>query len=251
MSHRHAGRASAASRQRRVRATRPLAATGHWAALGAALGAVLALAGCASSPPSHFYTLTGSAAASSTPAAPAARGTPLFIEVPPASLPAQLQRPQLVLNSGPGQVDIRELRRWSQPLGDEIGQAVSEDVTRALPALDVYGAARPQGQTVYRIALNVQRFDSVLGQRAAIDTIWSITRVPPPAPLGMQAAGLTLTCHSAASVPLAAQDDGFEALVAGHRQALGAVAQQIEAGLASMARLPGNSTAAALPACPA
>jgi uncharacterized protein len=205
----------------------------------AAAGALLALAACTSSPPSYFYTLTGGGNAAASATSAATGSSPLFIEVLPASMPLQLQRPQLVLNTGPGQVDILEQRRWSQPLGDEIGQALSEDLTSALPAIDVYRSARPQGLTVYRVAVDVQRFDSVLGQRATLDAVWSVTRLPQT---------LTLTCHSAISVPAA---QGYDALVASHRQALALLAQQIGTAVRGLAQVPAGSKTASLAGCPA
>jgi uncharacterized lipoprotein YmbA len=163
---------------------------------------------------------------------------PFFIEVPPAILPPQLQRPQLVLDTGPGQVDILEQRRWSQPLGDEIAQALSQNLTRRLSALDVYRAAHAPGQTVYRISVNVQRFESQLNRQATLDAVWGVTRLPQ---------GVTMTCHSTLSVPAGW---GYPALIASHRQAVADMAQQIAAAVRSLAqRSPGNKKVV-LPVCP-
>jgi uncharacterized lipoprotein YmbA len=211
----------------------------------AAAGALLTLAACASSPPTHFYTLTGGGNASGS-AAPAvvnagsqAYASPLLIEVLPAGVPPQLQRPQMVLDTGPGQVDVLEQRRWSQPLGDEIGQALSGDLTHALPAVDVYRLTHEPTQTVYRVTVNVQRFESVLGNHASLEAVWSVTRLPQ---------SLTLTCRSALSAPAG---DGYDALVASHRQVLAGLALQIGIAVRSLQRLPADSKTANLPACPA
>lgn len=218
--------------------------------LGAA-GMLLTLAACASSPPTHFYTLTGDGNASSSAAQTGVSGvsgvssdkpayaSPLLIEVLPASVPPQLQRPQMVLDTGPGQVDVLELRRWSQPLGDEIGQALSGDLTHALPAVDVYRSMHEPTQTVYRVAVNVQRFESVLGNHASLEAVWSVTRLPQT---------LTLTCRSALNAPAG---DGYDALVASHRQVLAGLAQQIGIAVRSLQRLPADSKTENLPACPA
>ncbi len=164
--------------------------------------------------------------------------SPLLIEVLPASIPPQLQRPQMVLDTGPGQVDVLEQRRWSQPLGDEIGQALSGDLTRGLPAVDVYRSTHESTQTVYRVAVNVQRFESVLGNHASLEAVCSVTRLPQ---------SLTLTCRSALSAPAG---DGYDALVASHRQVLAGLALQIGSAVRSLQRLPADSQAANLPGCP-
>ncbi len=211
-------------------------------------GALLTLAACASSQPTYFYTLTGggnasgSATATVSPVVNAGSQTyasPLLIEVLPASIPPQLQRPQMVLGTGPGQVDVLEQRRWSQPLGDEIGQALSGDLTHALPAVDVYRSTHEPTQTVYRVAVNVQRFESVLGNHASLEAVWSVTRLPQ---------SLTLTCRSALSAPAG---DGYDALVASHRQVLAGLALQIGMAVRSLQRLPADSKTVNLPACPA
>jgi len=211
----------------------------------AAAGALLTLAACASSPPTHFYTLAGDANANGSPAPTAVNAgaqpyaNPLLIEVLPAGIPPQLQRPQMVLDTGPGQVDVLEQRRWSQPLGDEIGQALSADLTHALPAVDVYRSMHEPTQTVYRVAVNVQRFESVLGSHASLEAVWSVTRLPQ---------SLTLTCRSALSAPAG---DGYDALVASHRQVLAGLALQIGMAVRSLQRSPADSKTVNLPACPA
>jgi uncharacterized lipoprotein YmbA len=210
----------------------------------AAASALLTLAACASSSPTHFYTLTGGgdATGSADPAAmnagSQATANPLLIEVLPAGVPPQLQRPQMVLDTGPGQVDVLEQRRWSQPLGDEIGQALSGDLTRTLPAVDVYRSTHEPTQTVYRVAVNVQRFESVLGNRASLEAVWNVTRLPQ---------SLTLTCRSALIAPAG---DGYDALVASHRQVLAGLAQQIGTAVHSLQQLPADSKTANLPGCP-
>lgn len=210
-----------------------------------AYGLLLALAACASSPPSHFYTLMGSAASVASNTAPVSAATdtavnanhPFFIEVPPVAIPPQLQRPQLVLDTGPGQVDILEQRRWSQPLGDEIAQALSQNLTRRLPALDVYHTAHPANRAVYRIDVNVQRFESQLNRQATLAAVWSVTRLPQ---------GVTMTCRSTISVPAGA---GYPALIASHRQAIARMGQRIASAIRRLARQVGGKTAA-LSGCP-
>ena len=56
------------------------------------------LSGCAS-PPVHFYTLSAEAAAGA--AGPATVGVELRIAVGPISLPEVVDRPQIVVRSGP------------------------------------------------------------------------------------------------------------------------------------------------------
>jgi uncharacterized protein len=170
----------------------------------APLGAAVLLAACASAPPDHFYTLSGGV----TAAAPVAVADPVYIEVLGVVVPAQVRRSQLVVTEGPGRVDLLEQHRWSAPLADEIGQALSLRVSAALGAIDVYRTPRPAGAAAYRISTNVQRFESAPGAYALVDATWSVRRD------GSEA---VLTCRS---VFREAVGPGYDALVAGHRAAL-------------------------------
>src|SRR5205814_1036365 len=83
--------------------------------------AIVLLAACASSPPSHFYTLTG-------PAAPAARGSGLSLVVGPVAIPAAVDRPEIVVTVGENEVWIDEFNRWVAPLADGIGLATAANL---------------------------------------------------------------------------------------------------------------------------
>ncbi|WP_338762866.1 PqiC family protein [Massilia sp. METH4] len=174
------------------------------------LAAAVLLAGCAAPPTERFYTLAAGAA----PAAPAAPA-PLYIEMLAVSVPAQVRREQLVVGAGAGRVEVLDQHRWAGPLADEIGTALSQGVTARLGAIDVYRSPVPEGATVYRISTNVQRFESVPGSHALVDAVWSVRRV---------GESTVLTCRSVQREDVGM---GYEALVAGHRAALGQLAKEI------------------------
>lgn len=173
------------------------------------------LSACAGAPPDRFYTLGGSAPA----AAAAAAAEPVYIEMLAVTVPAQVRRKQLVVATGPGQVDMLEHHRWIGPLADEIQQALSLEVSSRLGAIDVNKTAYPDGAAPWRISTNVQRFESVSGEYALLDATWSLRRV------GSEA---VLTCRSVLREPVG---QGYEALVAGHRAALARLADAMAAAV--------------------
>jgi uncharacterized lipoprotein YmbA len=222
---------------------------------GAALTAALAIAACAS-PSSRFYTLGGAddagAAANGTTPAVARTGTApaWLIEVAPVNVPPQVARNQLVVQTGPTQVQLLEQERWASLPGDEIRRALSTNLTQQLGTIDTYGTAHPDDAAVYRVAMNVQRFESWPGSHALIDAVWSVRAVRSNA---------VMTCRSVISEPVGS---GYDALVDGHRRALAEVSTQIAAGVRSMAAAatatPGRSSptgkaapAPVAPPCPA
>jgi len=182
------------------------------------LGMAALLAACATTENDHFYTLGGDApaAAATSTSTPAGK---IYIEMLAANVPAQVQRKQLVVTTGAGQVDLLEHHRWIGPLGDEISQALSQQVSAELGAIDVYRTPYPPGAAPYRISTNIQRFESRPGQYALVDATWSVRRVGSDA---------VLTCRSVLREPVG---QGYEALVAGHRAALAKLGSAIAAGV--------------------
>ncbi|MDN7810634.1 PqiC family protein [Burkholderia gladioli] len=206
------------------------------ATITALAGAAL-LAGCASAP-SHFYTLSGDAdavtAGRSLPANPA-----FLIQVPAVNVPEQVAKYQLVVQRGESRVDVLEEHRWASPPADEIRRALSSALTRRLGTIDVADAPAPPGVPVYRVSVDVQRFESWPGDKAALDAVWSVRSL---------ATQSVMTCRSTLVEKVGS---GYDALVAGHRQAIGELAARISAGVRVMAAQPAppkTSTKGAVPA---
>ncbi|BFG74550.1 PqiC family protein [Paraburkholderia terrae] len=201
----------------------------------AALSALLiaALAAC-SSPPSHFYTLS---AGDPSPDAVRTASNPAFlIEVPPVDVPPQVAKNQFVVQTGPTQVQVLEQERWASLPGDEIRRALSSSLTQQLGTIDVYGSPYPDRVPVYRVSVNVQRFESWPGSRAQIDAVWSVRAVRTQA---------VLTCRSAVSEPVSG---GYDALAEGHRRAVQRIATEIAAAVRNLAAAPARGAAVTCPA---
>ncbi|WP_186258404.1 PqiC family protein [Burkholderia gladioli] len=224
------------STRRAARGSLPaLAAAASRTSLAALAGAAL-LAGCASAP-SHFYTLSGDAdavtAGRSLPANPA-----FLIQVPAVNVPEQVAKNQLVVQRGESRVDVLEEHRWASPPADEIRRALSSALTRRLGTIDVADAPAPPGVPVYRVSVDVQRFESWPGDKAALDAVWSVRSL---------ATQSVMTCRSTLVEKVGS---GYDALVAGHRQAVGELAARISAGVRVMAAQPAppkTSTKGAVP----
>ncbi|MDQ7976514.1 PqiC family protein [Paraburkholderia sp. SARCC-3016] len=204
-------------------------------ALTAGVLCALALAAC-SSPSSRFYTLSTGDSSFAPNAATSAVANPAFlIEMTPVDVPPQVARNQFVVQTSNNQVDVLEQERWASLPGDEIRRALSNALTRQLGTIDVFGTPYPDRVPVYRVKVNVQRFESWPGSHALIDAVWSVRAVRTQA---------LLTCRTVASVPVAG---GYDALAVGHQRAV----QQISGEIADAVRaLSANPTRGATPACP-
>lgn len=206
-------------RERFVPRRHPLVAL---AACTVLIGATL-LSGCASSPASRFYTL-GSEAAAEQPGTAGPTTSPAFlIEVPTLDVPAQVARNQLVVNDSATRVSVLEQERWASPPADELRSALSADLAARLGTFDVFASPHPANLPVYRIAVNVRRFESWPGSRAVIDAVWSVHSLR---------AQTVVTCRT---VQTETVGSGYDALVAGHRRAVGALSDSIASVVRALA----------------
>jgi uncharacterized protein len=181
---------------------------------------VAALAGCAGSPKSDFYTLSVAAPpASPQPAAP------ITVLIGAVSVPELVDRPQIVVNAGGNKVDIDEFARWADSLKSQIPRVIRADLAQQLNGARV--AASPMGgdpAAAYRVQIDVQRFEAALGDAATVEVLWSVS----PPGKGQRTDG-----RSTVREPCAGP--GFDAVVAAYSQALGAVSQDIAAAIRSRA----------------
>lgn len=147
----------------------------------AAIAALMVLAGCASKPDS-YYTLASPVPAAE--AAPSTLGTaaPLYIELAPVAVPERLARPQMVVGrpSGSVQVDVLEQHRWAASFENELQDALASGIAARLGALDVTKGGRQSAQPVWRIAVQVRRFDAVDGGRVDAGFSWTLRRSDEP-----------------------------------------------------------------------
>lgn len=186
------------------------------------LAAVIWLAGCGSSPPIHFYTL--SAEASPDPVAPVKNDRP--ISVGPVTLPEVIERPQLVLRTSPNRVTLVEEHQWAEPLQSEIPRVLAENLSRLLGTKQV--AVHPQSagdHAEYRVAVDVQRFESTLGSRVSIDVLWTIRQ-------SSRSETTFKTGRSSVEEPVA--DPSYEALAAAHSRGLVRVSRDIADAIRSL-----------------
>lgn len=171
------------------------------------------LAGCAASSPTHYYMLNPVAAPKA--AVPQANYS---VSVGPVSVPAFVDRQQMVVRTGPNQVFIDEYERWASPLKDGIGRVIVQDLGSLLGTSRV--TLFPESTAVgasYRAVIDILRFDSELGKSATLDAGWTVSS----ARSGQSYRGRTALTE-------AVLGKNYADLVAAHSRALG----QLSADLA-------------------
>lgn len=180
------------------------------------------LAACASTP-ARYYTLQPTSVVESAAGAQE-RGMPKYaISVQPVTLPEQVDRLQIVLSDPQSaQVTLLNGSLWASPLSDEIRNALSGELSRKLGVLDIANSQAPESLPLWRVGLQVQRFESIYNQRVVLDATWNLTPVNQP---GKKAQ----ICRAEVQV---AVGEGISAMVAGHQEALRQLASVIADTLA-------------------
>jgi len=174
-------------------------------------------AGCASASP-QLYNL-------SPAAKPASETSSLAVTVGPVSLPAAVDRPQLVLNVGPNQLRLDEFNRWAAPLKTEIARVVAENLSLLLGS--PYVSVFPQANALtpaYRVTIDVTRFESVPGGAARLTAVWCARAT---ADERRQEGATTMTAVLTA--------DDCPAMVAAHSMMIGGMSGDIAAAIRKLA----------------
>jgi hypothetical protein len=181
-----------------------------------AMAAALLLAACGSTPKENYYTL--SAEAGGPPAA--AAGSVSVHVAAPVAVPEAVDRSPMVIRTGASQVDIDDLHRWVEPLKHAIPRALAELLMRELGTPHVVaGRLTSATPADYRVALDVQRFDSSFAEGATLDAAWTVTPAKGPSRSGRTFAREAAPSRDHAGV------------AAAHRRALEKLAREIAAAI--------------------
>lgn len=169
-----------------------------------ALMAALLLGGCASSPPTNFYTLSDTG--TEVPA-PAGVGRVVIAGV---TIPGEIDRPEMVRRVGPNQLSVAESDRWAAPLDDTIRRVLTDDISRRMPG----AAAEPQRP----VTVDIHEFYGDASCNVTLRAVWTLKQT------GAQATTEEIHVPSSGSCPTT--------LAATMSMALGQLSDRIIAGVA-------------------
>ena len=193
----------------------------HWSCI------VLAslLGSCASTSP-RFYTLVPESGRD--PSVAMAPGYRLKVDA--VSVPAQVDRLELVTRLPDGGIAISDGDRWIAPVADELQNALSVELLRRLAGADVADAT---GSDSASVRLKVDRFESSPNRYALIEASWH---------LDLRKAGkdVRIVCRSRAYEQVRG---GYPEVVRGYQRAVALIAEQI----ATAARQSAGGVAAECP----
>jgi hypothetical protein len=184
----------------------------------AALAVLLWVAAGCSGPAAreNYYTLS-SPGPTSVPDAPGA----VTIYVGPVTVPESVDRNAMVLRTSPNQVEISDTERWAEPLKGAIARVLGDVLSREMGTVRVM-TSRPAATLAfdYRVAVEIQRFESSLDDGALIDAVWMVSGPK---------VGTLRTGRTVAKEPAAARTPA--ALAAAHSRALEKLGRDIAAAM--------------------
>ncbi|MBW1896025.1 MAG: membrane integrity-associated transporter subunit PqiC [Deltaproteobacteria bacterium] len=181
----------------------------------------IALAGCASSPPSRFYMLTplhGSEEESTQKA----NERCMLIGVGPIEVPAYLDRPQIITRISQNELDLAEFHKWAEPLKDSLARVLVQNLSTLLCTKGVFSFPWKDATKVdYQITLDVIRFDGSVGGTVSLVAQWSI----------FDGEGKEMIATGKSYIKEMAEGGDFKALVAAQSLALANLSRQIASAI--------------------
>jgi len=128
--------------------------------------AVTFLTAC--STPDQYYRME-------SPAVPDVKATGLATGIGPVSIPAYIDRPELVFESTTGQLQVPEGHRWSGPVKDEITRVLTTGVQIRKPQSPVLAYPWPPGTELARhIPVSITELTARSGSGVTLTATWEI-----------------------------------------------------------------------------
>jgi uncharacterized lipoprotein YmbA len=131
------------------------------------------LSACASTPPTQFYVLEPQFEIPSSGADDNVKKR--IIGIGPVSIPALLERKQMVTRDENNNLQIAELQQWAAPLKDNITEVLAQNLTALQPKQII--RAYPwsaYGSIDFQIIVQINRFDAKPGHSANLEASWVI-----------------------------------------------------------------------------
>ena len=177
------------------------------------------LTACAT-PPSNFYTLEPQSRPPAT--ANTAIAKKQLIGIGPLSLPALVERRQIVTRAENNGIQIAEFDLWAAPLKDNVLAVLSKNVATLQPNAIV--RAYPWnafGDVDYRVIVDISRFDTQLGKSANLEASWAI----------MEEKNHTIVSNGQANIKQPLNDATYNSAAQALSQLLSKLSQQIALAL--------------------
>ena len=143
---------------------------------------VIGLAGCASSPPTQFYSLSAVAAqhsdASTSSTSSTSNGSDAMpLRVAAVHIPPSLDRREIVRLGAGDRLEISGEHRWGAPFDEMVQHVLTQDLVERLPSGDVVLPSGPAPKGTESVVVDLLQFQSDAGGAVVMQGSWSL--LPP------------------------------------------------------------------------
>ena len=142
----------------------------------------MVVAGCGSSQPSQLYLLRSLRESEAGVSTTADKIGPAVL-IGPVTLPAYLNRVQVVTLAGDHELVLDEVNRWAEPLQENFSRVLVENLSLLLNTPEVYAFDRRGSTPVdFQIIIDVTRFDTDANGGAYLTAFWRVVGTNSKAP---------------------------------------------------------------------
>jgi len=190
------------------------------------LAFMVALAGCATTKPTNFYTLSRA----TEPQASKLAAHGLVIGLGPVTVPQYLDRPDIVTREGANQMRLAEFSKWAESLEPLMTRIMAEDLYTLLDASDVIPLPQRGDVPLDRVVeVDIGRFDADASGQVVLDARWRVYKGDNATLL---ASGRSMITEQGTPVP------GYDGIVAAMSRALGRTSDEIARAIAAPPQAP-------------
>jgi uncharacterized lipoprotein YmbA len=135
-----------------------------------------ALAGCASSPPSTFYKLNAITEPQQHLQGQIDENC-LSLGIGPVTIPAYLDRSQIVTLLSQNKLQLADFHQWSEPLKDSVVRVLTENLSKLLCTEYVISFPLQGNRPVhFWISVDISHFEGTFGGQAKLSARWIINQ---------------------------------------------------------------------------
>jgi uncharacterized lipoprotein YmbA len=176
------------------------------------------LTACAT-PPTQFYQLE---ATSPPPVTSTTTAKKMLIGIGPLSLPALVDRKQIVTRGANNAIQLAEFHQWATPLQDNVLSVLSKNIAAQHSNAIVRNYPwSVYGEMDYRVIIDISRFDSQLGKSATLEASWAI----------MSEKNHTIISNGQTNIQQPLHDGSYDSAVLALNKLLDTFSQQISLAL--------------------
>jgi hypothetical protein len=183
----------------------------------------LLMAGCGTSPPAKFYTLTPVIAPQPTEKVVETEKANL-VAIGPVEIPEYLDRPEIVTRAEQNQLILSEYNLWGGGLKADINRVLIENISSSLAADGIPIITwRGTISEAHRVPVVINRFDGSLNESIVLKARWAL----------LEKEGKTFEYVRDTIITIPVKGSSYGSVVAAMSEALGELGKEIAAGIRS------------------